>query len=122
MVNWRSEVKTPLRLNGRTMRSEVDAVDRIEVDDPVRMGDDPAEPHALAGEIGAHVLAGRAGLPDRGSADRLKVRRHLAGQELHQPGARQRNGVPLARERGVHVVELSALETLGDEHVGDIVT
>ncbi len=57
MVNWRSEVNTPLRLNGRTMRSRVDAVDRIEVDDPVGMGDDPAEPHALADEVGAHLLA-----------------------------------------------------------------
>ncbi len=35
----------------------VDAVDRIEVDDAVGMGDDPAEPHALADEVGAHVLA-----------------------------------------------------------------
>ncbi len=99
----------------------IDAVDRIKVNDSVRVGDDPAELHALADEVGAHVLARLAGFLRRLRADALQVGGHLARKKLDEPGTHERGRVALARERGVDVVELGALETLGHEHVGDVV-
>src|SRR5271165_4869565 len=85
------------------------------------MRDDPAEPHPLRDEVGARVLTRGAGFSDRYGADRLQVGGHLARQKLDEAGAHQRNGVPLARKRGVDGVELRALESLRHEDVGDIV-
>ena len=63
MVNWRSEVNTPLRLKGLHDQIGVDAVDRVEIDDAVRVSVDRAEAHALAHEI-ARARPG----PSRGPA------------------------------------------------------
>ena len=76
----------------------IDAVDGVEIDDAVGMGDDPAEPHALGYQVGVRILARRAGLGDRRGADRLQIGGHLARQKLDEARAHQRNGVPLARE------------------------
>ena len=99
----------------------IDAVDGVEIDDPVGMGDDRSEPHALGHEVGVRVLARRAGLGDCGCSDRLQVRGHLARQKLDKACAHQRNRVPLARERRIDRVELRAFEAFGYEHIGDIV-
>ena len=47
MVNCLSEVNTPFRLKGRTMRSASTPSTEVEIDHAVGMSDDPAEPHAL---------------------------------------------------------------------------
>ena len=99
----------------------VDAVDRIEIDHPVRMRDDPAEAHALADEVRPDLGARGAGALDRVGANGLQVRGHLARQKLDEAGAHQRDRMALARERGVGVVELGALEPLRNEDVGDVV-
>ena len=60
MVNCLGEVNTPLRLRGSHDKVGVDALDGVEVDHAVRVSLERTEAHALAHEIGAHGLAGRA--------------------------------------------------------------
>ena len=63
----------------------------FEVDHAVGVGDDPAETHALADEIGANVGARGAGAPDRVGANGLQVRRHFARQQLDEARAHERD-------------------------------
>ena len=53
MVNWRSDVNTPLRLNGLTMRSESTPSMASRSTMPSGMGDDRAEPYALGHQVGS---------------------------------------------------------------------
>ena len=76
----------------------VDAVDRFEVDDAVAMRRQITEAHALAHQVGAHVLVLGARFGDRGGAFALQVRRHLARQKFDEAAAEDRNGMALARK------------------------
>ena len=122
MVNCRSEVNTPLRLNGPHDQVGVDAVDRVEIDDAVgmrRRSSRTARPWSTRSARTSWPR--RAGSRDRVGADRLQIRGHLARQQFDQARAHQRDRVPLAGEGGIGVVELRALEAFGDEHIGDVV-
>ena len=63
----------------------IDAVDGVEIDDAVGMGDDRAESHAFGHEVCVCVFGHSAGFRDRRGADRLQIRGHLARQKLDKP-------------------------------------
>ena len=118
MVNWRSDVNTPLRLNGRTMRSaSTPSTGRDRRCRRVRL--QRAEAHALGDEIGLDVLSACARLSHGRVALGLEVGGHFARQQFDEARAHQRDRMALAGEGGIGGVELRALETFGDESVGD---
>ena len=94
MVNWRSEVNTPLRLNGRRMRSASTPSMRSRSTMPSGCAENRTEAHAFRHEVGAHVLAARAGALDGVVRARLQDRRSSRAPAV-RPGPR-----PSARSYG----------------------
>ena len=121
MVNCRSEVNTPLRLNGRTMRSA--STPSTESRSTMPSGWATIQPNRTP----LLTRSARTSSPEaqarltRVGANRLQVRGHFARQQLDEPCAHQGDRMALARERGIDGVELGAFEPLRDEDVGDVV-
>ena len=120
MVNWRSEVNTPLRLNGRTIRSASTPSTASRSTMPSGWASSAAEAHALAHEIGAHVLR-RSRAPARTACDALACKSAVISRASSSTSPAPISAIvwrSLENEGSIEV-ELRALEPFGDEDVGD---
>ena len=119
MVNWRSDVNTPLRLNGLTMRSASTPSTESRSTRPLAWAfSDPKRTPLVTRSTSTSCPLG-ARLRDGRVAFGLQIGGHLARKQLDEARAHQRHRMAFAGEGGIGRVELGALEAFGDEDVGD---